>query len=345
MKKSLLKVSVLLLLASMIFITACSSPTASYPTIDELENLKISSDTGVIILTWDPVKDAARYVINRKESYEGKNADGDDEEINVPYVKIGTTPATGNNLRYLDIISDSNILVDLHSYTYQVVADSGSTLTNVGSTAATIDYEPKAGTFPAKGTDLAVTITAPTITVDEVYGLATLTWTGSTNPAVTYGFRNSTNITWTSTSGTSAVSQTITGKGFADAQIYARFGTGAGNTYYPASTEVYVEPVPYNVKALDYLRASTPSATRIAYTNQVVITYDKVPGATTYILQKAKNNDAGAAWEDVSAAAIDTGSAYSVTDTVDEAAWFYRLFVRSANGISPVSTTSPTISA
>jgi hypothetical protein len=97
------------------------------------------------------------------------------------------------------------------------------------------------------------------------------------------------------------------------------------------------------VQSLDSISASITSATRTANTNQVVITYSKKIGATEYVLQKAEANDVGATvtWEDVdTTGAVDRGTSYTVTDTITAARWQYRLFVRTANGISAASSSS-----
>ncbi|MDR2393418.1 MAG: hypothetical protein LBD93_04600, partial [Treponema sp.] len=336
MRKTLLRSSLLGFVAAVLLLAGCESPTSfdvSYGNIGSVQNLKVTPYTGVNLLTWDPVADADTYNIYRKE----KPADKDWGE----FVELKSNISAIN---YPDIIKDDNILTDSSEYTYRVIAKSrnevlSSSSTEVSYKTDTAKFPAATPQFPSKGTALSVTITDATIQADNTYGIATLTWTASIdNPAIEYKVTSSNNNQWGIQEGTTVATQSINNTGFADAQILASFTTG----YYPASAAVYVDPVAYNVQHLDSITdVSITSATRTGNTNQAIITYTKVTGATAYVLQKAlsNNNVAGVlTWEDVgTTGAVDLGTSYQVTDTVTPERWQYRLFVRTANGISQPS--------
>jgi hypothetical protein len=282
MRKTLLQISLLGFVAAALLLASCdtalSDPT--YAKIGGIENLKVTPYTGVNLVTWDPVTDATAYTVYRKEKPKDKDWGS--------YVQV-TSSATTN--RYSDIIGNSNILSDSTEYTYKVIASSGtSNLPDVGNSAAEVSYKTDAAKFPAatpqfpaRGTALGVTITGAAITVDNVYGKATLTWTGSDNPAISYTLQKTQPVDWDeysgnnywSRSGTTATAN-IAYAGYVDARIYATFN---GGTYYPASAAVYVEPVAYNVQHLDSISATLQTNPPVSG-KTVTLTYSKVPGAT-----------------------------------------------------------------
>jgi hypothetical protein len=339
MKKTLLRISLLGFVAAALLLTSCESPASldvsevSYARIGSVENIQVTGYTGVNLITWDPVVDAEDYSIYRKEKPAGKDW-GEYNSLNVSV----------KDIKYADIISDSNVLKDDSEYTYKVVANAASRLNTVGSNYGEASYEidpekfpATAPQFPARGTALPVTVSAAAITVDNVFGMATLTWTSSNaSPAITYRLEKSGSSSWTPIS-TTVAEANLSGDGYIDARISAYFASG---TYYSVSGAVYVEPVAYDVQHLDSISANLDSATRSGETNQVIITYTKVKEATAYVLQKAKTNSVGAvlSWVDVDTAAVDLGDSFYVTDTIDADAWRYRLFVRTANGISNADT-------
>jgi hypothetical protein len=337
MRKTLLRISLSSFVAAALLLASCEQPTSSdlsYAKIGSVENVKVTGYLGVNLVTWDPVVDAESYSVYRKE----KPADKDWGAY-----KSLTTNAS---IFYLDTISDSNVLKDTSEYTYKVVANAQNHLETVGSNYGeksyktnTTDFPAATPQFPARDTPLGITITDPQIKVDNTLGIATLTWTVDTdNPAISYRLLPSSG--WTSKSSDKKVVTTkdINGEGYVGVQIIASFNN---SNYYSASTPKKVDPVEYNVQHLDSITASLNSATRTGNTNQVIINYTKVKEATTYILQKAKTNSVNAllSWTDVATTdAVDLGTSFTVTDTIDADAYQYRLFVRTANGISIAST-------
>jgi hypothetical protein len=313
-------------------LASCEQPV-SYAKIGSPENLKITPYTGANLLTWDLVVDASSFEVYRKE----KAPDGDWSV----YKELTGNPT---NVSYLDVIGHDNVLVDGYKYEYKVVAKQD--VGNVGSNASTKEYTAEALQFPAAGTALDATISAPVITVDNVYGRATLTWTGTgvDNPAITYDLtRSSGGSSWTRQGVANVATANISNGGYIDARIFATF---ANSTYYPASAAVYVEPVAYSVQHLDSITASITSA--VVSGRTVTLTYNKVPDATAYILERAVQT-AGNTPQQLSYAEItpttpagtpvETATTISVVDTLptDGDNYYYRLFVRTAAGIRNAS--------
>jgi hypothetical protein len=351
----------------MIFITACSSPTdASYATIGEISNLKVTGDIGVNIITWDPVKDADSYDIYRREEYT-KTVAGEEEDVVTPYqlIRAGdqwatalTTSAVSRQVAYLDIISDNNILVNDHRYFYKVVAQSLRNFTNVGNSEGEIDYTPEdqfpldkfpAGQYPPKGTAIIPAIT-PTLVVDDVTGLATVSWDKIDNPAVKYVISSRTGPgTWTSISATSSYAILLPGTNqFIDVDVYAYLPEKWESTntnyrylaYYPAAT-AYIAPLVYSVRptlgSFSFTTTAVGGASSPATARTVNIVYSGITGAASYVFQKAKVSSDGAigTWTDITDPVFTTAAnTYRITNVIDNDAYIFRGWAVSPRGVS-----------
>jgi hypothetical protein len=356
MKKTLLRISLLsCAFAALLLLAGCEQPTSSpasddssyrggdidmfYGDIGVIQNLKVDPYIGANLLTWDPLTDAESYEVYRREKVHGDWG---------AYKKLSSAA----DIFYLDIIRDNNVLQDDGTYMYKIIAKSGNTV--LGSSSSDFEYKTDAGKFPKdknpqfpaknKFPVAAFSITEAAITVDKIYGTATVTWKAENNPAIRYKVEKSrfegSSSAWELVEGaTTAMINLSDSGGMIDAYIIPSFNGG----YYPAVSEpVYIEPVVYEVQHSSSINAAIDSAYRIEGGSKVLISFSKVRDGQEYILQKAVINGSGAAgaWMDIDTdittnpAMFDLGSSYEITDDSDANAWRYRLLVRTSSGIS-----------
>ncbi|MDR3131255.1 MAG: fibronectin type III domain-containing protein [Treponema sp.] len=119
MKKIILTTAAVFFTALPLFMAGCDQPTEfnlretdAIQSISGPERVKVSALTGALLVEWEPVTDAQGYEIRRKGDVKG-----------AVYAVVGSVDNAKS--KFLDIISDANILEDGKKYTYRVVAVSG----------------------------------------------------------------------------------------------------------------------------------------------------------------------------------------------------------------------------
>jgi hypothetical protein len=345
MKKTLLAKWAIVLVALAGVLIGCEQPTEytvteTIPSIGGPRNLKATTATGAVVLTWDLVTDAEGYEIRRKEDASGST-----------FAVIGDTKPTES--RYVDVISDTNLLKISTKYIYQVIAVSGAATRTVGvvqSGVSETDITTTATQFPARGTAVSV-VTNPKVEVAS-NGNVLVTWTGNANPAVQYEVTGGSNGSFLDTVGNTASDYISSGQGTYNAAIRAVLGDGI---YYPPSAAAYAF-AEYDVRVLSSITATISGVARESNGTKVVIQFRDVYGATGYILEKTRigngysiNSPVSAVWTNVltTAKVKISDVLWQVTDTVPvDQTWLYRLIVQLATGVSsPNSSTSSVVNS
>jgi hypothetical protein len=160
--------SALLLTLALIF-TACDTSATEVEGTVGISNQDTPEVTepvelvpGGVLLEWKPILDATDYTVWRKESGE------DAPEA----IRLGTPSQdtkTGK-YRYVDLVSDDNVLKPNIEYTYTVIAE-GTT-----KTAAKKEVKVTTGAIPAKGTMQLTPVSDVTLVLDQEAEKIIVSW-------------------------------------------------------------------------------------------------------------------------------------------------------------------------
>jgi hypothetical protein len=137
MKRNLLACAAAFLALAAI-LAGCDNPTENITTevgvkaLPSPENVRATAYPGIIIVSWDPVKDAAAYDVYRRDDETGAVSIWQ-RDLDIPYLygKFASPSGTvtpipvGTATTVVDAVGFDNQLVDGRSYSYTVVAYSG----------------------------------------------------------------------------------------------------------------------------------------------------------------------------------------------------------------------------
>jgi hypothetical protein len=295
MKKAfLIKSSTILFVVAVLGLIGCAQPTdysisEKGTVLPAPKNVKATPAPGGILVSWDPVKDAASYTVYRKDVTK------DDLGISE---KVGSGVS---NPYYADIVGYSNYLVDGHEYQYTVVSSYSSSPAEIVLNGSAVSKKVVAqvpATSPVKP--------ATNVTVTQEGANAVVHW-DSANAASEPNFTTYT-ARYTAADGTFAYITTgptsATGadgglsKFFATkhAATFALVGgdttvtvtatwTGAGS-YYP-SVESAGTSAPSSIAALAVVTGVTAARSDAVDQSKVVVKWNIVPGATGYDVYRA----------------------------------------------------------
>jgi len=324
MKKKLFLLGLAILALSLVFV-GCGNPTDVYRqefnTLPGVKNLKANVEhDGLVILTWDPVVNAAGYKIIRRDTVTGVN--------------VVRNSNTSNNY-YVDTVGYDNQLVDGRKYDYTVVSlsnyssansnASGTLVQNGESKVTTAEIKVPASFTPALAADDIEIIPVEGLVNDSI--LVKFPNKPNLNYAVTYIYGKNEDVVSEITSNVyssypdtvawydqyKSVSFPALG---GENSIYVRawhVSNTGNNPYYTEITEVTKVVTGTDVR-VSLGGVSSFSANRSTSSpDKVNLSWSNLTGADTYSIYKAKTNDINVSRPYYQGGNIITGSSVVVS--------------------------------